>query len=148
MEWTSPKDLFLGRWDLLGPENRVAIWALSRRFQGYPETSFAPASIDADSFARWGGVGLMGAIAFVLALRWLIRQFRIRSPWGDSLNLIVLFLLAVSLPQASMLAVLGRYGVGLGVVLMGVHYFICRNYLKEDYLPSTRSFDTSLDRYS
>lgn len=140
-------DLFIGQMDLLEPANRVGIWALARRFNTYPETTLVSASVDADAYARWGVTGLVLAILAVFVLRWIIKTFRIRSPWGDSLNLVVLFLFAVALPRASGIAALGQYGVGAGILLMGIHYLLCRNYLKEDYLPSSRSFDTSLDRF-
>lgn len=126
----------------LNGAHQVGIWSLAKRFpELYPDSPYLFASTEADGWGHGGLLSMVFAIGIAFLTRVFIKVFRVRSTFGDTLNLCALFFLATALPYSSIGASLVRYGVFPFIAIMGIYYLMSRKYLKQDYLPAARSFD-------
>jgi hypothetical protein len=93
------------------PANKVAIWSYASRFPNkYLHSAYAYASIDADAWARWGKIGLIGVAFILLVFRIVAGNVRLEGRFGDSIYTAFLVVFSFSLPMASLQALLQAQG--------------------------------------
>ena len=113
------------------PANRLGRWAYLSRYPSlYRSSLHAYASVDADAYARWGTGGLFIVAWLVLAFRMAIKYFRSGGYWGTCLNIAILFVLAETMPRASLQAALVANGILLYGLIIFFKYIYARWSLK------------------
>jgi hypothetical protein len=109
------------------PARRVGAWAYGARFPDkYLDTAQAYASVDADAYARFGSIGILGAGLFVLALRLLLKRLRGTCVLEQTLYAVGLVLFALLWPLASLQAVLLSNGLAVVIGLMLLANWLAR----------------------
>jgi hypothetical protein len=109
------------------PANRVGKWAFFKRFPlTYLESNHSYAGVDADAHARWGWKGWVAVSVLLFLVRIGLSVFRVGGSLSASMSYAGIFLLALTMPHASLQALLVSQGVLLYLVLMSCMYIYGR----------------------
>ena len=101
------------------PSNIVGIWAYRSRFPFlYGSSVHAYSSVDADAYARWGVIGLIAIGLILFIIRVLLSVAWSESWLAQSIIITTLTIIALTLPNASLQAILVAHGVAVFVGLL------------------------------
>jgi hypothetical protein len=111
------------------PANIIANWAYVDRFPYiYLSTAMANSSIDADSYARFGIIGIIiSSIIIVLMFLWMY-FFYTNSVISRLIFICFIILMSILLPQASIQAILVAHGISILMLFQLLQYFLVKRW--------------------